>query len=112
MRPHPVLALTLALAAGLSATPGLAQPRPVRPATRSVAAEDDLLRPYAPRTERTYARPRTPPASPVRLSAAVPSRGVGEYFPGMRPGTSPNRNVIDPRSLCVPGRRALILRGR
>jgi len=111
VRPHPVLALTLTLAAGLSTTPGFAQPRPVRPAAHSVAAADDLLRPYAPHAERPYARPHVAPAYPARLAAAPP-RGVGEYFPGMRPGTSPNRNVIDPRSLCVPGRRALILRGR
>ena len=77
-------------------------------------ADADMLRPYGSRAssgfvgERSsYSRPapQRPPAErpPARPRAAI------DYFPTMRPGSGPNRNVVDVRSLCNPGRRALLL---
>jgi hypothetical protein len=89
-----------------SAPGGRAYPRVVEP-------EADLLRPYASRPARlggdsrygyrAAVRPETAPRPAGR------SRGVQDYYPAMRTGQGPNRNTVDPRSLCVPGRRALLL---
>ena len=121
MRPLPSLILTLAFLTGPFAAGALAQsPALVRPSSRSVAAEPDFLRPYASRSAHVYTSERSARASsrsrplppPQRAYAAVVERGVKDYFHDIRPGTSPNRNTVDPKSLCVPGRRALILTGR
>jgi hypothetical protein len=78
------------------------------------AAEPDPLRPYATqgRTEpnfRPYARtPLAPPRSEAITRTSAPPRH--NYYPGLRTGQGPNRNYVDPRTLCVPGRRALLYR--
>jgi hypothetical protein len=65
-----------------------------------------------------YARPpvqkraASPPRTEYAARPTVHPQGVRDYYPTMRTGQGPNRNVIDPRSLCVPGRRAVILMGR
>lgn len=62
-------------------------------------------------TGRSQRRPTPPPPPmPERARAAVFSRGVHDYYPFARQGQQVNRNVIDPRSLCVPGRRAMLQR--
>jgi hypothetical protein len=83
----------------------------------------DLLRPYGsragaatPNTARPYTRSPSRPAPPPRpeliVRQPVRPQGVRDYYPTLRAGQGPNRNMIDPRSLCVAGRRAVILRGR
>ncbi len=67
------------------------------------------LRPYAPeaRSDASY-RPylRTPVEEPMpRTPAPRPN-----YFPGLRSGQGPNRNVVNTHTLCVPGRRAMLQR--
>src|SRR4051812_22367870 len=122
MRQRLVSCIAVALSVGLPSVTCLAQaPQPVRaPARTTSVPEADPLRPYASRSvagfaaersSRSYSRPKTLPPPP-RAYAAVAERGVRDYFPAMRPGTSPNSNTVDPKSLCVAGRRALILRGR
>jgi hypothetical protein len=77
------------------------------------ATVPDPLRPYATQgraepNSRPYARtPLTPPRDEAitRTSAPPPRQN---YFPGLRTGQGPNRNYIDPRTLCVPGRRAVL----
>lgn len=88
-------------------------------ASRYVTAEPDLFRRYgaSPAVSRTagtrpYQRPRPrrpapPPSPPARTPAP---HAVHDYFPGMRSGQSPNHNTVNTRHLCVPGRRALIVR--
>ena len=77
------------------------------------SAELDPLRPYAPEARanpsyRPYLRtPVTPPRDEAITPASTPRRN---YFPGLRSGQGPNRNVVDPRTLCVPGRRAMLHR--
>jgi hypothetical protein len=74
----------------------------------------DPLRPYgAPGWESAgagrYARPAL---VAERNEAARPSmfpRGRN-YFPGLRSGQAPNRNVVDTRTLCVPGRHHFLHR--
>jgi hypothetical protein len=86
---------------------------PVATYSERLAAEPDPLRPYAPEPRadsryRPYLRaPAAPPRDEAITRAAAPRR---EYFPGLRSGQGPNRNVVDPRTLCVPGRRAMLQR--
>jgi hypothetical protein len=89
--------------------------------TASGSAEPDLFRPYGSRSPSSftagrsgYTRPRTiaPPRRPPEVAPPPQPRGLHDYFPTMRPGQGPNHNTVDPRTLCVPGRRALIMRGR
>jgi hypothetical protein len=120
MRPRTALALLLTAASGALAwplaTPGRAQGFDRDPyASRST--EPDLFRPYSSRYgsasltgTRPYSRPRPVPTATLPARASAPPRTVHDYFPGMRPGVSPNRNTVNPRSLCVPGRRALLMR--
>lgn len=112
MRPRTALTLAATLALALAATPGRAQ--------LPTAGEPDPLRPYASRSTtafeaerstRAYSRARPLPP-PTRSYPAATVRGVRDYYPTMRRGQNPNKNVVDPRTLCVPGRRAMILRGR
>jgi hypothetical protein len=75
----------------------------------SLAQQADPFRPYPTggsrsSTTRTYEQPRPQ----VVAQPPARSQGVREYFPGMRTGRGPNRNVVDTRKLCVPGRRAMI----
>jgi hypothetical protein len=73
---------------------------------------DDILRPYAPHSTRAsstgYSRTPAPRQQPI-ARPQVQSQGVRDYFPGMRLGYGPNRNTVDPRRLCVPGRRAMLM---
>ena len=93
-----------------SGTSGRAYPRVVEP-------ETDPLRPYASRNPRSYYQSRSayrPPSRPTprpELIArpSVHAQGVRNYYPAMRAGQGPNRNAVDPRTLCVPGRRAMLL---
>ncbi|MFO0953500.1 MAG: hypothetical protein U0835_20580 [Isosphaeraceae bacterium] len=84
--------------------------------TSAVRAEPDLLTPYAPSNPRAekgirpYRRTPAPALAPAPADRVASSRGVGNYFPSMRAGQSPNQNVINPRTLCVPGRRAMLQR--
>jgi hypothetical protein len=107
---------------------GRAFARPSTPYPSSAPARPaddfDLLSPYGSRAggpagngsaPKPYTRTpvtRRPPGPPLDRSSrgAVFSRGVGSYYPSMRSGQAPNRNVVDHRSLCVPGRRALLQR--
>jgi hypothetical protein len=111
----------LALVVGLVAVAGtIARPAWgqdfARSLSRFASAEPDPFRPYSSRARtdagpvaRPYLRTQpTTPAPPPRVVA--PPRGVHDYFPGMRPGIHPNRNTVDPRRLCVPGRRAFLMR--
>ncbi len=59
-------------------------------------------------TSYSRSNPSTMPP-PARSQAATFSR-VRDYFPAARSGRSINRNVVDPRTLCVPGRRAMLQR--
>ena len=106
------------VAAVLWTVPSVAQ----RPgASSALESEPDLFKPYAapsaasakPYT-RTPKRPAPPQPLPPpnRAYAAAVNRGASNYFPAMRRGNGPNQNVVDPHTLCVPGRRAAILRGR
>jgi hypothetical protein len=73
---------------------------PLRPYDAPPARPDAAYRPYL----RT---PVNPPREEPILRAAAPRHN---YFPGLRSGQGPNRNVVDPRTLCVPGRRAMLQR--
>ena len=117
-----ILAFSWLTAVGPSSSHAQA-PTPVRArrSSPSVTQVVDTLRPYASRSSagfgaeqsaRPYSRQKPDLPPPVRSFAAVAERGVKDYFPAMRPGTYPNHNTVDPHSLCVPGRRALIMRGR
>jgi hypothetical protein len=119
MRPRTALALILTAASGALAWP-LATRARAQGLDRSPYAvrstEPDLLRPYSSRNgsapvsgTRAYTRPRPLTTAPTPARASSPPRTVHDYFPGMRPGVSPNRNTVNPRSLCVPGRRALLM---
>lgn len=72
----------------------------------------DLLRTYRTRSEpgrdgRGYTAEANPPRiDPVRASYQ-PRRN---YFPGMRSGQGPNRNVAGVRAHCVPSRQAFLSR--
>jgi hypothetical protein len=66
--------------------------------TRSLEGRD-TPRPYE----------RAPVVSPPERTISAPVASHN-YYPGLRPGQGPNRNAIDPRSLCVPGRRAFLHR--
>jgi hypothetical protein len=113
MRRSLTFGLTLTAFGWLLVTPGHAQ----RGGTSAGAfsGEVNMLRPYASRTVnqgRGYVR-QAAPSRPVMPTRAEPvarptSQGVRDYYPAMRPGQGPNRNVINPRTLCVPGRRAVI----
>ena len=108
------------------AAPAPTSPYPSSSPTRAngSSGEPDLLSPYASKGARStpydseslrYSRTPAKPRPPVRLDdrvsrGAVFARGVGNYYPAMRPGQAPNRNVVDHRSLCVPGRRAVLQR--
>lgn len=109
------LTLTLALAfSGWLPTPSHAQ--------RGGASADsgfDELRPYGTRSsatrqaDRPYARSSEAPAPPFESPSRLPvRRTVGSFYPTMRAGQSRNRNVVDTRSLCNPGRRALLQQQR
>jgi hypothetical protein len=113
------LGLAVAVSAGLLSEPAQAQQSSFR-STGALSQEPDLLRPYGsnhlssdtPAAGLPYVR--RPPIAPPELdrpARAVP-RGVNSYFPMMRAGQGPNRNYIDPRFHCVPGRMAPIQRGR
>jgi hypothetical protein len=122
MKPRHFLAVaTAVVAAAVSASSTSAQ-QPGN--SRAVEPEPDLFKPYAAQSA-SAAKPaaysRTPPRAkaplpplppPNRSYAAAVNRGVGNYYPAMRRGNGPNSNVVDPHTLCVPGRRAAILRGR
>jgi hypothetical protein len=75
--------------------------------------ELDPLRPYAPvaRSDASYRPYLRTPVNPAReepiLRAAAPRPN---YFPGLRSGQGPNRNVVNTHTLCVPGRRAILQR--
>ncbi|MCA1686625.1 MAG: hypothetical protein LC745_11765 [Planctomycetia bacterium] len=78
-----------------------------------------LLRPYGPRDVRTSAAQKpqsysrsspTPSPADDRSRAAVFAKGVRDYYPDARSNQSANRNVVDTRTLCNPGRRALLRR--
>jgi hypothetical protein len=78
------------------------------------SAEADLFRPYDEPVARPgsgyrpYTRtPVNPPRDEATLRAPAPRHN---YFPGQRSGQGPNRNVVDTRTLCVPGRRAMLQR--
>jgi hypothetical protein len=78
------------------------------------SAVRDLLSPYDEPVARsgsgyrTYTRtPANPPHEETDLRGPAPRHN---YFPNLRSGQGPNRNVIDPRTLCVPGRRAMLQR--
>jgi hypothetical protein len=116
------VALTLPWVAGVAILPPVQAQAPSvsRPAIRATGGDVDLLKPYASRSmagfvdeqsSRPYSRSKPLPP-PARAYAAATQRGVTNYFPGMRPGSAPNKNVVDPHTLCVPNRRAAILRGR
>lgn len=85
---------------------------------QGVASKDGVLKPYNPGERRTpgarrpaYSRqPASAPAPDKRSRAAVFAKGVRDYYPAARANQSKNSNVVDPRSLCVPGRRALLQR--
>jgi hypothetical protein len=90
-----------------------------RPYTTVRSPEANLLRPYGSRDgqqyfthKRTYTRPPVVPPPPpiIPARASVFARGVHDYYPAARPGQGKNQNVVDPRTLCVPGRRALLRR--
>jgi hypothetical protein len=87
-------------------------PAAAKPAPRDPWAESDLIRPYGgggAAEGRVYKSRTTPPArTPVVERTAANSRGVRDYFPGMRPGVGPNQNVGTVRSHCVPGRHFLM----
>jgi hypothetical protein len=117
----PVLAVTMH--GWLFAAPGLAQRGGTGRSVSAIAAEPDLLRPYGSRDQRVFFAEKEkrvyapPPAAPPlhsRVSsspgAAVFTQGARDYFPAIRAGRGPNGNAINPRSLCVPGRRAMIPR--
>jgi hypothetical protein len=119
----PATALAIALGGAVFTPQGKAQQRggPVAPkAGRSAATDPDPLRPYATRdiralaaVGRAYSRTSPPPPPTIeetRSRAAVFARGARDYYPALKTGQGPNRNYIDPRTLCVPGRRALIPR--
>jgi hypothetical protein len=77
----------------------------------SVEGANDPLRPYASNSSapgRGYYRVPPPRSEPV-ARPVVRSQGVRDYYPTMRTGQGPNRNVVNPRSLCVPGRRAILI---
>ena len=123
MRKFMMIGLTaLVMLAGL--TPLARAQRPGWPRTGSYpsssatygdrsSAEPDPLRPYAPEPRadasyRPYLRtPVSPPRDEAITRASAPRRN---YFPGLRTGQGPNRNYVDPRTLCVPGRRAMLQR--
>jgi hypothetical protein len=118
------LAVSLVVASiggGLGLVPGAGLAQAQQPRARAVAggyartvsAEDDPIRPYTEGAAasasgsrgyyRSYARP-----APVARPPARP-QSVRDYYPTMRTGQGPNRNVVDPRTLCVPGRRAMLM---
>lgn len=87
-------------------------PATAKPASRDPWAESDLVRPYGgggAADGRVYKSRTAPPARPPAVERTVASsRGVRDYFPGMRPGIGPNRNVGTVRPHCVPGRHSLM----
>ncbi|MGE3818625.1 MAG: hypothetical protein AB7I30_04270 [Isosphaeraceae bacterium] len=124
------LALTAAfltvwpLAVGSAQRFGRAVPRPAAPVqgnarSGSLPGQANPLRPYSGDDRPVAARGGNQPgrwstASVPRESRPSPRASVfnaaRSYYPGLRVGQGSNRNVIDPRSLCVPGRRALLVR--
>ncbi len=113
------LSVGLTLLGALLTRGGLAQ-SPERSATRrqDAVSRASELTPYTTRDLRTYTaqkeayrRPTTtPPPVDKRARAAVFAKGVKDYYPSARANQSKNSNVIDPRTLCVPGRHALLQR--
>jgi hypothetical protein len=120
-----ILALTLVLTiyACRISSEGRAEPANESSTTRSGSSGAEFKRPYAgTRDMRTFAAQkqqqmqsysRASAATPQvdkRSRAAVFAKGVRDYYPAVAPNQSKNHNVIDPRTLCVPGRRALLQR--
>jgi hypothetical protein len=70
---------------------------PLRPYGEPVRSTSISRRPYEP----------APTISPPQRELPAPSVSHN-YFPGMRPGQGPNRNVVVPH--CVPGRHAFFSR--
>jgi len=115
-------ALTVVLLAARPLAESSAQqfgrPRPApSPAARAPtpADEPDPLRPYRPeeeaaRGDRLAGRWSAPGPVPRPAPPAARFETSRSYFPDIRAGRGINRNVIDPRGLCVPGRRALLQR--
>lgn len=97
--------------------PSVQVQREVRPGPSPSAAGRNPIRPYTgdqpavspdnPKPGRWSTRSVARESSPPKVAASHPSRN---YFSGLRAGQGANRNVINPRSLCVPGRRALLVR--
>ncbi len=117
MKPRRLLTVAGAVVAALlSGLPSVAQ----RPGTSdALESEPNLFRPYAapaPTTSKPYtrtpSRPQPPPPLPPPNRMYAATRGVNNYFPAMRRGYGPNQNFVDPSTLCVPGRHAVIQRGR
>ena len=130
MRRNRTLGFALAIHVCLLAPPGRAEREGSTAAAR--AGQGGLSRPASVEPTRAFgtrdintfnsqklnARPQrtNSPAGHTALTqektarAAVFATGVRGYYPAVRPNQSRNSNVIDPRTLCVPGRRALLQR--
>jgi hypothetical protein len=80
----------------------------VQAQSRGRTVEPDPLRRYGPSTGQTRTSSSQPARPPVQARPAP--RIVHDYYPGMRSGRGPNRNVPAPR--CVPGRRSFMGMGR
>ena len=117
---HPLaLGLLVALGAWVFSVSGFAQqPSQFSRGPQGNADAERVPGSFVTRDTRAFssereAYSRIPPSRPLaetKAHAAVFSKGVRAYYPGSRPGQGPNRNYIDPHSLCVPGRRALLQR--
>lgn len=111
MTPRRLLVFTFLLALLTLDSPGRAQypgGAPRQPAPSSRGTDSDPLRPYGLRagseaeTRGGYGRRPAPARSePPRANFYAQRR---EYYPGLRSGYGPNRNVVAPETLCVPGR--------
>ena len=117
--------LAVVLQCGLLTATARAQQTGGRTAT-GVSKESDLLRPYVSdqvrsttdQTPSAYVRrpvAKRPAAPPIRTARAAGSRGVGDYYPGMRSGQGANANAVDPRLLTPSKGRTtmpMMMRGR
>jgi len=106
-----LLILTIAVHGGRLAQSGKAAdtPRVSRSMSSFLAAEAEMTGSFTRSSGHgSHSSTGTPERLDPPATAISSPRRVTDFYPMMRAGQGPNRNTVDIRGLCNPGRRALM----